>query len=151
MNKRLLLLFVVLVMLWTKSSAQFTLSENFKGSTANGIVLGGSPSASLTSGGIDAVNQGYLRLTTDVGDQRGYAYIDKAFPSTLGVLLDFEYKTWHANNTDGADGIVVFLFDGSVTQSDFRLGGSGAGLGYAPRGDQNLPGLKGAYLGIGLD
>ena len=151
MNKRVLFLFIIFLFIFNESFSQFTLNENFKGSSANGIVLGGSPTASLTSGGVDPVNQGYLRLTTDVGDQRGYAYIDKAFPSTLGVLLDFEYKTWHANNTDGADGIVVFLFDGSVTQSDFRVGGSGAGLGYAPRGDQNLPGLKGAYLGIGLD
>ncbi|WP_316831662.1 gliding motility-associated C-terminal domain-containing protein [Pedobacter aquatilis] len=151
MNKRLLIFFIAQLFIFNKLFAQFTLNENFKGSTASGIVLGGSPSASLTSGGVDAVNQGYLRLTKDVGDQRGYAYIDKAFPSTLGVLLDFEYKTWHANVTDGADGIVVFLFDGAVTQTDFRLGGSGAGLGYAPRGDQSLQGLKGAYLGIGID
>lgn len=151
MNKRLLLLFVVLIFAQSKTFAQFTLSENFKGSTANGIVLGGTPKASLTSGGLDPVNQGFLRLTTDVGDQRGYAYIDKAFPSSLGVLMDFEYKTWHANTTDGADGIVVFLFDGATTQANFRLGGSGAGLGYAPRGDQSLPGLGGAYLGIGID
>ncbi|WP_316759939.1 gliding motility-associated C-terminal domain-containing protein [Pedobacter aquatilis] len=148
MNKRLLLLFVVLVMLWTKSSAQFTLSENFKGSNAPGIKLGND--ALLTSGNADAVNQGWLRLTNDVGDQRGYAFIDKSFPSTLGVLVDFEYKTWH-NSSEGADGIVVFLFNGNITQTDFRTGGSGAGLGYAPRGDQSLAGLKGAYLGIGLD
>ncbi|QPH40491.1 DUF7507 domain-containing protein [Pedobacter endophyticus] len=151
MNKRLLIFFIAQFFILSKGFAQFTLTENFKSSTANGIVLGGSPSASLTSGGVDPVNQGYLRLTTDVGDQRGYAYIDKAFPSSLGVLMDFEYKTWHANNTDGADGIVVFLFDGAVTQSNFRLGGTGAGLGYAPRGDKSEAGLGGAYLGIGID
>ncbi|WP_316803142.1 gliding motility-associated C-terminal domain-containing protein [Pedobacter nototheniae] len=148
MTKRLLLFFVVLLFGFSKTFAQFTLSENFKGSTAPSIKLGND--AGLTSGGADPVNQGWLRLTTDAGDQRGYAFIDKSFPSTLGVLVDFEYKTYH-NASEGADGIVVFLFDGSLSQSDFQLGGTGAGLGYAPRGNQGLAGLKAGYLGIGLD
>lgn len=151
MNKRLLLFFIAQFFTCAAAFAQFTLTENFKKSSAPGIVMGGD--AILTSGGIDNVNQGWLRLTPNIGNKRGYAYIDKAFPSTLGVLLDFEYKTWHDDNNSGADGIVVFLFDGSVTSGQFVLGGTGAALGYTPRTDvtPSQAGLKGAYLGIALD
>nr|WP_121270619.1 gliding motility-associated C-terminal domain-containing protein [Pedobacter schmidteae] len=151
MNKRLLLFFIAQIFTCAAAFAQFTLTENFKKSSAPGIVMGGD--AILTSGGIDNVNQGWLRLTPNIGNKRGYAYIDKAFPSTLGVLLDFEYKTWHDDNNSGADGIVVFLFDGSVTSGQFVLGGTGAALGYTPRTDvtPSQAGLKGAYLGIALD
>ncbi|SMC70486.1 DUF7507 domain-containing protein [Pedobacter africanus] len=151
MNKRLLLFFIAQFFTCAAAFAQFTLTENFKKSYAPGIVMGGD--AILTSGSVDNVNQGWLRLTPNIGNKRGYAYIDKAFPSTLGVLLDFEYKTWHDDNNSGADGIVVFLFDGSVTSGQFVLGGTGAALGYTPRTDvtPSQAGLKGAYLGIALD
>ncbi|MBB5438855.1 putative repeat protein (TIGR01451 family)/gliding motility-associated-like protein [Pedobacter sp. AK017] len=151
MNKRSLLFFIAQFFICTAAFSQFTLTENFKRSTAPGIVMGGD--AILTSGSVDNVNQGWLRLTPNIGNKRGFAYIDKAFPSTLGVLLDFEYKTWHDDNNNGADGIVVFLFDGSVTSGQFVLGGTGAALGYTPRTDvtPSQAGLKGAYLGIALD
>ncbi|SER02655.1 DUF7507 domain-containing protein [Pedobacter rhizosphaerae] len=138
-------------------SAQFTIVENFKGSNANGIVLGGGGgsqgTAYLTSGRDDPNGNGWLRLTKGLGDQKGYAYVNKSFPTTLGVLVDFEYKTWRTNSDsyNGADGIGIFLFDANST---FSLGGLGGSLGYAPNTGGSSPvstGLAGGYVGIGLD
>ncbi|WP_421939937.1 DUF7507 domain-containing protein [Pedobacter sp.] len=138
--------------------AQFTIVENFKGSNANGIVFGGGGgsqgTAYLTSGVDDPSGNGWLRLTKGSTNQKGYAYVNKSFPTTLGVLVDFEYKTWR--NADdaaysGADGIGIFLFDANAT---FALGGLGGSLGYAPNtGGTNsvTTGLAGGYVGIGLD
>ncbi|HML66118.1 MAG TPA: T9SS type A sorting domain-containing protein [Dysgonomonas sp.] len=130
--------------------AQFTITENFKkSSVGSNIVLGGNPKAYLTSGNPDPVNEGWLRLTKDDNSQRGYAYIDTPFPSTLGVYIDFEYKTWRSKSSS-ADGICLFLFDADTPT--FRIGAFGGSLGYAPsnRADGG-PGLAGAYLGVGLD
>lgn len=125
-------------------SAQFTITEDFKSSSVGSdIVVGGN--AILTSGTVDPVGQGWLRLTEDQGNQSGYAYIDQSFPSGLGVLIDFEYKTWRTTGT-GADGICLFLFDASVP---FSIGGIGGALGYSPKGSNT--GLTGAYMGIGFD
>ncbi|MGY0038489.1 hypothetical protein [Pedobacter sp. NJ-S-72] len=89
-------------------NAQFTITENFKGSSAAGITIGGD--AVLTSGGVDPVNAGWLRLTPAALTKSGFAYINQSFPSTLGVLADFEYKTWRSDEPQfgGADGIGVF-------------------------------------------
>jgi len=54
--------------------------------------MGGSPAAYLTSGIDDPQNNGWLRLTKSVNNQKGYAYISSKFPSTLGALIDFEYS-----------------------------------------------------------
>lgn len=135
----------------TLLQAQFTITENFKGSSvASNIVLGGSPNpATLTSGVVDPINNGWLRLTTDAANQRGYSYINTPFPSTLGVYIEFEYKTWRSrtDSYQGADGFSVFLFD--ATTSPFRIGQYGGSLGYANR--SGADGLAGAYLGIGFD
>jgi uncharacterized repeat protein (TIGR01451 family) len=138
--------------------AQFTITENFRGSSVgSNIKLGGNGSgesnAYLTSGNNygsgDPVNQGWLRLTEAQKGRAGYAYIDKSFPSTLGVVIEFEYKSWRnqADSYNGADGICVFLTDASVP---FQIGGWGGSLGYA---NLNAPsnGMPGAYLGIGID
>jgi len=132
-------------------SAQFTIKENFQGSSVgSSIVLGGTPSAYLTSGIDDPVNEGWLRLTNCDGNQKGFAYINSTFPSTLGVLIDIEYKIWRSKDDsyDGADGIGIFFFDANST---FRLGGYGGSLGYAPNTPTTSTGLAGGYMGIGLD
>ena len=150
LHLKLLLLLVSSLFFAPFLKAQFTITENFKGnSVASNIILGGNPSATLTSGVADPINNGWLRLTSDATDQRGYAYINTPFPSTLGVYVEFEYKTWRSRSDgyNGADGFSVFLFDANT--SPFRIGAYGGSLGYAQReGEQ---GLKGAYLGIGFD
>ena len=148
---KILLLFVASLFFAPFLKAQFTITENFKGSSvASNIILGGNPNpATLTSGIADPINEGWLRLTTDATNQRGYSYIDTPFPSTLGVYIEFEYKTWRTRSDGyhGADGFSVFLFDANTTP--FRIGGFGGSLGYAQRNSEL--GLKGAYLGIGFD
>ena len=142
----------------TQGRAQFTIKENFMGSSVGGdIILGGTgtgnQNAYLTSGNNynsgDPINQGWLRLTEAATNRAGYAYIDKSFPSTLGVSIEFEYKSWR-NQSDpynGADGFSIFLFDATTP---FRIGDYGGSLGYANRNNANN-GLAGAYLGIGID
>lgn len=147
---KLLLLLVSSLFFAPFLKAQFTITENFKGnSVASNIILGGNPSATLTSGVADPINNGWLRLTSDATDQRGYAYINTPFPSSMGVYMEFEYKTWRTrdDSRNGADGFSVFLFDATTTP--FRIGGFGGSLGYAKKDGE--PGLKGAYLGIGFD
>ena len=134
--------------------AQFTITENFKGSSvASNIILGGNPTATLTSGVADPINNGWLRLTSDATNQRGFAYINTPFPSSLGVYMEFEYKTWRrrSDSYNGADGFSIFLFDANTTP--FRIGAYGGSLGYAQQvsGGTTTPGLAGAYLGIGFD
>lgn len=133
------------------SFAQFTIDETFKGAASKDVIIG--DGAYLTSGIDDPVNAGWLRLTKTETNQKGFAYINKSFPSTLGVLIDFEYKMWrNKSGYNGADGIGVFLFDGKygpvVGSNEFKLGGYGGSLGYAGKGN---PGLSGGYVGIGLD
>lgn len=135
--------------------AQFTITDDFKGSGTPDIVIG--DDAKFTSGDEDPVNQGWLRLTPAQTNKKGYAFINKTFPSSLGVLIDFEYKNWRDNRDatyNGADGFSIFLFDGTIDKSNFRLGGYGGSLGYAQHTGAVPPvnqGLSGGYIGIGID
>ncbi len=152
--KRLLvgtLLIIISYFIFTpQAKAQFTITENFKSSSVgSNVILGGNPSATLTSGINDPVNEGWLRLTKDANDQRGYAYINTTFPSSIGVYIEFEYKTWRSRadtSYNGADGICVYLFDATKT---FSIGAFGGSLGYANQ--NSVPGLAGGYIGIGFD
>ena len=147
LHRNWLLLFCLCLAGQLEVWAQFTVSEDFRGNGTPEILIG--DQAYLTSGNADPVNAGWLRLTEDVGNQKGYAFINKSFPSSFGVLVDFEYKMWRFDDSDvGADGIGVFLFDGTYDETNFKLGGYGGSLGYAPNGDQ---GVTGGYIGIGLD
>lgn len=135
-------------------SAQFTITEDFRGSGSPDIIIG--DNAYLTSGIDDPVGAGWLRLTKALENQKGYAYVNKSFPSTLGVLIDFEYTMWRdlADNTyHGADGFTIFLFDAAYGPGNFALGAYGGSLGYANSVDSDPPtaGLTGGYLGIGFD
>ena len=90
-NKNILIL-SILLFLSLSGKAQFTVTETFKGSAlGSNIITGGS--AVLTSGNADPVNDGWLRLTPSSGIQKGYAYVNSPFPSTMGVIMEFEYKT----------------------------------------------------------
>ncbi len=143
-------------LLLNTAQAQFTITENFRGQVGPDIKIG--DDARLTSGVSDPVGAGWLRLTTDDQDRKGYAYINRTFPSTLGLLVDFEYKMWRTKDgrsglNQGGDGFSIYLFDGSTSEADFKLGGYGGSLGYArnAEGTPALPGLKNGYLGIGFD
>lgn len=155
---RYLLNVLILLGMVQTGMAQFVVYDDFKTSVARGFQMGGS--AYLTSGRDDPLNAGWLRLTADNTNENGYAYLDRAFPTTLGLVVDFEYKSWRSVSNDdpehswihgifhGGDGFSVFLFDAAVP---FRIGGYGGGLGYAPNDAVGAPGLAGGYLGLGFD
>ena len=148
--KKSAFLFIVFISTCVQVNAQFTITESFKGNASSDIIIG--DGAYLTSGVADPINNGWLRLTEDIGNAKGFAYVDKSFPSTLGVLVDFEYTMWRSrfDSGNGADGIGVFLFDGTV--QNFALGGYGGSLGYAPNTNAGTSqGVTGGYIGIGLD
>jgi len=151
-NLKHLYLVVTLFFITYQVNAQFTITDNFKGSTVQDVIIG--DDAKLTSGDEDPINAGWLRLTNDGNNRKGYAYVNKSFPSTLGVLIDFEYIQWRtrADNTyQGADGISVFLFDAQYGPGNFQLGAYGGSLGYANKSNPTEPGVTGGYVGIGLD
>jgi outer membrane protein OmpA-like peptidoglycan-associated protein len=131
------------------ATGPFPLTEGFTGTTAPGWTTSGS--AELTANSIDTPGDGWLRLTpaADPG-RRGAAYNNTTFPSSDGVLVEFDYAAWGytGNWPRGADGTSVFLFDASQT---FALGLDGGGLGYTGCDNQGIPGVPGGYVGIGLD
>ncbi|WP_198293477.1 PKD domain-containing protein [Algoriphagus resistens] len=103
--------------------------------------------------------QGALRLTqaeggTQYGDA-GYAYIDIPFSFKYGVKVSFEYFSYGSTSTIGADGISFFMFDGRYGNVsgpwEFRPGGYGGSLSYAPHTGNSNPGMTGGYIGVSLD
>lgn len=127
----------------------FPFCETFIGfDLRENIVLGGNSTANvqLTGNG--------LQLTGISNDESGYMFIDIPFSSKFGLKVSFEFSHFGGN---GADGLSFFMFDGSISSSDFQIGGTGGALGYtAVRATSNestliSPGLKGAYIGIGFD
>ncbi|WP_395093602.1 hypothetical protein ACF3NR_04340 [Vaginella massiliensis] len=130
--------------------AQFTITNTLKTNDATGLKIG--DNATLTAAtGVDPIGSGWLRLTNSTGSQRGYMFIQQSFPTSLGIIADFEYVTWRSSYDGylGADGFSLFLFDGSITDANFKLGGYGGSLGYANTG--NTTGLSGGYIGVGFD
>ena len=134
-------------------TAQFTIVNTLKTADSTGLVIG--DHAYLTaSKGVDRNGDGFFRLTESKANQKGYMYVQKTFPTTMGVIVDFEYKSWRStiDNYDGADGFTVFLFDGLITKNEFSLGGYGGSLGYATFSNPaNTKGLSGGYIGLGFD
>ncbi|WP_461533069.1 Ig-like domain-containing protein [Sinomicrobium sp.] len=151
---RLIVTSAILLFSALNASAQFTITNDFRGNGSPDIIIG--DNAYLTSGVDDPVNAGWLRLTKATTNQKGYAYINKSFPSTLGVLVDFEYTMWRDQNDNtynGADGFSIFLFDAAYGPGNFALGAYGGSLGYANSTNPNpdVPGLTGGYVGVGFD
>ena len=153
---RLLLLIVITIFFSSKANAQFPYYESFRDSTAPGITFGGEPKAFLTAGSTqvpDKEDEGYLRLTSRAGHQKGYIYYNTEFPSRNGLKVEFEYFTYNGNPPNGADGITLFLFDGTVTPDNFNIGGFGGSLGYAQLATTSpfSKGVSKGYLGVALD
>ncbi len=137
------------------AQAGFFIKESFRDNSTKNVTLGGSPTlAYLTAGQQDTIGNGWLRLTNDDKNQKGYAIINQPFSSSNGVLLDMEYAIWRTKGDafGGADGFSVFLFDATATP--FRIGGFGGSLGYAQRyvpGEPFADGVSGGYVGLGID
>lgn len=133
--------------------SQFTITNTFRTNDATGLKIG--DNATLTAAtGVDPNGSGWLRLTNSSSNQKGYMYVQESFPTSLGVIADFEYVSWRSSNDSflGADGLTFFLFDGSITDTNFKLGGYGGSLGYATYSNPaNTTGLSGGYIGVGFD
>ncbi|SEA18697.1 conserved repeat domain-containing protein/Por secretion system C-terminal sorting domain-containing protein [Arachidicoccus rhizosphaerae] len=147
---------LAMLLTFLNAHAQFTIKQDFKGSNINNdIILGGDPSSAyLTSGKEDPINSGWLRVTKADYQQKGFAYINKSFPSSLGVFIDFEYSAWADSKAQygSADGFSVFLFDAQYGPGTFKLGGNGGSLGYSYlKSGTTTQGLTGGYIGIGID
>lgn len=153
MKKNKLLLLTGILLGCSLNNAQFTITNNFRTNDSSGLKLGDNATLTAASG-VDPNGEGWLRLTNAATYQKGYMYILQSFPTDLGVLADFEYKAWRSSNDgyDGADGFSVFLFNGNVTEAEFKLGGYGGSLGYATYNNPaGTTGLSGGYIGVGFD
>ena len=115
--------------------------------------------AQYTSGNTDPAGDGWLRFTGEGFYVSGYVMTDAAYESSLGLVVEFDFKVWGRGDwmwvvDPGtwplADGFSVFLYDGSVEEQDFVIGGLGGGLGYLP-GWESPDGVSGSYLGVGID
>lgn len=91
----------------------------------------------------------WLRLIDKSANARGYVYYNTAFSANQGFVIDFEFASFAGS---GADGMVMFLFDGAATT--FRPGSDGGSLSYANncavRGTTDA-GMSKAYIGIAFD
>ncbi len=95
----------------------------------------------------DPAATGTLRMTDNAGNQAGFVLYNKAFASGAGAQIVFKY--W-AYNGSGADGIAVFLIDGSLSPT--VAGAYGGSLGYAQRNSPSVvAGIAGGVVGIGID
>jgi len=135
----------------TGAQAQFKITQTFTTNAAAGWTITGTNNAGTDDSGIltggygaipsnvnDASGNGWLRLTTNQVNQVGGAlYTGGSFPSTQGVVVDYEYVSWGGS---GADGLSFFLYDAASTMAG---AGNGASLGYCSG--------AGGYLGVGLD
>lgn len=143
------------------AQAQFKMGESFRNSTAPGWTIAGTDNcgtlgclvtplnddSGILTGGYgnitetqtnDANGNGWLRLTTKRGNQQGRAlYTGGSFPSSQGVIVEFDYTIWGGS---GADGLTFFLYNATSNMVGAQFGGSLAYCGGA-----------GAYLGVGLD
>lgn len=131
--------------------AQFKVASTFRNTTEPGWTVTGTNNTGTNDSGIftggygaipnnvnDANGSGWLRLTTNVNSQQGLAlYTGGSFPSSQGVIVEFDYVNWGGN---GADGTAFFLYDATTTMAGAQ---PGASLGYCNG--------TGGYLGIGLD
>jgi len=114
--------------------------------------LGACTAVSPPAPGLTADGEGYLKLTDAEQDRTGAALYNHPIPSSGGLDITFTQYQYGGTGVGArpdlrADGIGFFLTDGErqLTQP----GGWGGSLGYAQTGTGE--GVRGGYLGVGLD
>jgi len=141
----MLALLVSLVFQVTPAYAASGIDEDFRNATAPNWTLQGT--AALTAGGVDPAGDGWLRLTSNAGDQAGSAIYNNAFSNGVGIQVSFMYATYGGN---GADGFTFYLIDGATGSP--TVGAAGGALGYSWNHDNPIgPGVTNGYVGIGFD
>ncbi|MEG3875546.1 DUF4347 domain-containing protein, partial [Microcoleus sp. Z1_B5] len=119
--------------------------------TGPGVIPG------VVGGPVDPPGSGALRLTSNAFDQAAFVIYNNPISATEGLRITFDFFAYNRGTVPdpngellGADGISFFLIDGTATPT--QAGGFGGSLGYAQNNrDGIVPGIKGGYLGIGLD
>lgn len=138
----------------SSAKAQFTYTEDFTGTTAQGwnFVQGssgqGDPAFLTAAQGIDSVGQGWLRLASSTQNQANAVWFDSPIPAAGGssIQISFSMAMYNQTGVGGGDGIGFFLWDASST---FNAGAYGGSLAYAPK--TNIAGLSDGYVGVGFD
>ena len=136
----------------TTSWAQFTYSEDFKGATASGWVLGSANSSPFSpiltaASGLDSVGSGWLRMTDLQANEATYARLTTAIPSSNNnITVALDLAMWNQGTSGAADGMTISLRDASVA---FTPGAFGGSLGYANR--TGVDGMAGGYFSLGID
>lgn len=103
---------------------------------------------------LDTPGEGALRLTSNLPDQSAFVLFDRPIGSRQGLTITFELYTYGGTtNPLRADGVSFFLLDGQVSPTE--AGAFGGSLGYAQKNATPaaglVPGLQGAYVGVGFD
>jgi hypothetical protein len=93
---------------------------------------------------LDTPGSGVLRLTTNAGDETGFALFNSPISAAGGLDIAFTQYQWGG---DGADGISFFIVDGSTNLT--TPGAPGGSLGYST--DGVVPGVTNGLVGVGLD
>lgn len=81
---------------------------------------------------------------------------DMAFNSDNGIDINFEFNIYDGT-PEGTDGIIMFLYDGSILDSEMFMGATGRSMGYVFNRANNAnknnrkKGMPGAYLGVALN
>ncbi|MDR2563947.1 MAG: hypothetical protein LBC98_08410 [Prevotellaceae bacterium] len=151
--KFLFIMFAALLGLRFEARAQFFYDEPGRGATGIFQLLGSNARYTASPPNpVDNVGQGWIRLTPAQANQRGYVVMDRTFPTTLGVTVEFDFKVWGTNmtlNTEQADGFCVFLIDATAAAGAFNQGGAvGGGLAFIGAGNT---GATPTYMGVGID
>lgn len=108
----------------------------------SGVTLKGGQTGTLP----DAPGKGALRFTNNSNNENGAVVSNFTFPAGNGLNVTFSTVTYGGT---GADGISFFLMDGSQPPS---LGGLGGSLAYScSNANPPYDGLRGAYVGLGMD
>jgi autotransporter-associated beta strand protein len=149
----LIALFVAILLTHVADAQVVTINQSFTGTTAPGWMLGGTGYTPVLTAaqGIDPAGSGWLRLTSNGGNQATYAYDSTAFnAANATIAVQFSYASY---NGTGADGITFFLADASKS---FSVGAYGGSLGYAQKtvaggGGADINGMNGGYIGLGVD